>query len=114
MELKLTTLSKPLANELLQKKEQLTPPYGVSVQFKGIEFEKSLNGPEIAAFLVTVAAHIPATLASDLIMTWIFGKFYGRSEIERISINETEITLSKSGKMRKIIKRQIKKERRRG
>jgi hypothetical protein len=114
MELKITTRDKALTDELLQNGGQLQAPVNVSVQFKGIGFKKSLDAPEIAAFLVTVAAHVPAALAADLVTAWILGKFYGHSEIESISINETEMRFSKSGKMRKIIKRQIKKERRRG
>jgi hypothetical protein len=77
-------------------------------------FKKTLDAPEIAAFIVTIAEHIPAILAADLIMAWVLGRFYDHgAEIESITIDETKITLSKSGKMRKIIRRKIKKERRR-
>jgi hypothetical protein len=56
----------------------------------------------------------PAILAADLIMAWVLGRFYDHgAEIESITIDETKIPLSKSGKMRKIIRRKIKKERRR-
>ena len=109
MELKITTRNKAVAGETLQGDKKLRLPRDILVEFKGVEFKKSLDAPEIVAVLISIGAHIPASLAADIITAWIFGKFHGRAEI--LSIDETEIKFSKSGNLKKIIKRTIKRER---
>jgi hypothetical protein len=111
MELKITTRNKAVANEILQGDKELRLPRDIFVEFKGVEFKKSLDAPEIVAFLISVGAQIPASLAADIITAWILGRFRGQAEIEMLSIDETEIKFSKSGKLKKIIKRSIKKAR---
>ena len=110
MELKVRIHNKALSDELLQGDKEVKLPHDIFVKFNGIEFKKSLGAPDIAAFLISVGAHIPASLAADIITAWILGRVHGQTEI--LSIDETEIKLSKSGKIKKIMKRTIKRERR--
>ena len=39
---------------------------GIQIEFKGREFKKGVDFPEVAAFVITVASHIPAALAQIL------------------------------------------------
>jgi hypothetical protein len=47
----------------------------IEVQFRGIVIKKGGDFPEIAAFIITVAGHVPAALAADLIKDWIITQF---------------------------------------
>jgi hypothetical protein len=110
MELRVVFQNKALSHELLKGNKEAELPRDIHVKFNGVEFKKSPGAPEIAAFLITVAANIPASLAADIIMAWLYGRFNGHAEI--LSIEKTEIRFSESGKIKKVIKRTIKKERR--
>jgi hypothetical protein len=88
---------------------EITLPRDIVAEFKGIEFKKSLDAPDIVAFLISIGAHIPVSPAADLITAWLLGRFRGHAEI--LSIDEAEVKFSKAGKIKRIIKRTIKKVR---
>jgi len=109
MRLKITTRDKAFTDDMLQSNREIRLPRNILVEFKGIEFKKSLDAPEIAAFLISVGAHIPAALAADIITAWIVGRCHRQDET--LCIDEIEIKFAKSGKIKKIIKRAIKRGR---
>jgi hypothetical protein len=78
MQLKITTRDKAFTDDMLQSNREIRLPRDILVEFKGIEFKKRLDAPEIAAFLISVGAHIPAALAADIITAWIVGSVIDR------------------------------------
>src|ERR1700676_2958653 len=99
MELKVSTYDKAMIGELSQGMDSsrlIRLSDDVDVKFEGVEFKKGVGFPEIAAFIITVGAHVPAALAADIIKDWIISHFQGRSET--ITINDEEIIFSKKGK----------------
>src|SRR5271156_1293319 len=108
MELKISSYDKPSFEQLyglFREGRTISLGDGTELTFQGIEFKKAEGFPEVAAFLVSVSAHIPAALAADLIKDWIVTRFPKRGEI--ITIKEEEMTFSKKGKLKKFVRRQI-------
>ena len=74
MELKISSYDKPSFEQLyglFRENRAISLGDGTELTFQGIEFKKAEGFPEVAAFLVTVSAHVPAALAADLIKDWI-------------------------------------------
>jgi hypothetical protein len=74
MELKIATRSRSLSGEMMHlfsENKKIALADGVEIEFQGVKFNKGIDLPEVAAFVITVAQHIPAALAAEVIKDWI-------------------------------------------
>lgn len=65
MELKISTYDKPSMEQmygLFPRNRTIKLGDGAELTFQGIEFKKAEGFPEVAAFLVSVSAHVPAVI----------------------------------------------------
>jgi len=113
MELNVASYDRPAMAEVFKgfaDSKNIKLADGIEVQFRGIVIKKGGDFPEIAAFIITVASHVPAALAAELIRDWIVAQF-SHKRTETITINELKIKFSKKGRMKEIIKKTVKHER---
>ena len=79
----------------------------LTVTYQGGEAYKSLGLPEVMLFAVAVAQNLPASVAADLIWTWLSTRLKKRPETLRI---EREVVEFEEGAVKRIVRERITRE----
>ena len=80
----------------------------IEALFQHVESRKSLDWPEIVAFVVTVSASIPPEVAANLITQWLMSMIPRKPE--KIVVERTEVEFEE-GLIRRIIHEKMSQSR---